>query len=324
MNKKEREKSFLRNGGILLEDLIASSNGKCNLIRNFYAEVLITATNNFHSTHIMQQCPLLPQEGIIVYELNDHLEHVTYLMYKGYLDDRQIIVKKFMSLSVEDDNVRNSDKAQSYAIRDIVIATQMSNHNNVLKLLGCCLEFPIPALVHEYAANGALNDKGGFGADEEFLPWKLRMRIAKQLANSLTYLHTALLRPVIHRDIRPSSIFLDRNFVPKLSNFSVSITIPPHQPYTSNETDITSLYCDPEYLESSSATEKSDVYSFDMLLLIFSTGKSAKAISWERKPLINNYVGEHVLNEQVTEFVDPNILREEGGDGQAQQVKDFL
>ena len=50
-------------------------------------------------------------------------------------------------------------------IRDIVIATQMSNHKNVLKLLGCCLEFSVPAFVHEYAANGPLDD-------HLLLPWK--------------------------------------------------------------------------------------------------------------------------------------------------------
>jgi hypothetical protein len=36
-------------------------------------------------------------------------------------------------------------------------------------------------------------------------------------------------------------------------------------------------------------------------------------------------VGDHVPNEQViAEIMDPNILREEGADGQAQQVKAFL
>jgi serine/threonine protein kinase len=169
----------LRNGGILLEDLIASSNGKCNPIRNFSAEEIITATNNFDSTHIMQKSDqLLSYFGFRNY--------VHYVMYKGYLDDRPIIVKQFTRLFSDEDMVRSG-------IRDIVIGTQMSNHKNFLKLLGCCLEFPIPALVHEYAANGALDDKGGFGANEEFLPWKIRLRIAKQLANALTYLHTTLL-----------------------------------------------------------------------------------------------------------------------------------
>jgi serine/threonine protein kinase len=311
MNKKEeREKSFFRNGGILLEDLIASSNGKCNPIRNCSAEEIITATNNFDSTHIMQKSELLSYLGFHNY--------VDYVMYKGYLDDRPIIVKQFRSL------LSFEDKARSLAIRDMVIATQMSNHKNVLKLLGCCLEFPIPALVHEYAANGALNEEGSFGAHKEFLPWKIRLRIAKQLANALTYLHTALLRPVIHRNIRPSSIFLDHNFVPKLCNFSVSITIPPHESHARDDLNILSEYSDPEYLKSGSFTEKSDVYSFGMLLLVFLTGKSAYDIYWGEKSLIKNYVGEHVLNEQVTEFVDPNILSEKGGDRQAQQVKAFF
>lgn len=87
-----------------------------------------------------------------------------------------------------------------------IITTQMSSHKNVLKLLGCCLEFPVPVLVHEFAKNGALNDQGGFG-DNEILSWKTRLRIAKKLANAITYLHTALCRSVIHRDIRPSCVF---------------------------------------------------------------------------------------------------------------------
>ncbi|XP_059448084.1 non-functional pseudokinase ZED1-like [Corylus avellana] len=307
--EEEREKSFLRNGGILLKDLIASSNGKCNPIRNFSAEELITATNNFDSSHIMQTCTLFPEKWLGGSEY-EFLE-VTYLMYKGYLDGRPIIVKKFTSENLEE------YKPLSQAIRDIVIGTQMSNHNNVLKLLGCCLEFPIPVLVHEYATNGALNDKGGFGADKEFLPWKIRLRIAKQLANALTYLHTALLRPVIHRDLRPSAIFLDHNFVPKLCNFSISITIPPGESHARDDTIIQPTYCDPEYFESGSMNEKSDVYSFGIVLLIFLTGKKATGFVWTTEF--------HASNEHVTtEIVDPNILREEGGDGQAQQVEAFL
>uniref|UniRef100_A0A7N2MYC8 Protein kinase domain-containing protein n=1 Tax=Quercus lobata TaxID=97700 RepID=A0A7N2MYC8_QUELO len=135
---------------------------------------------------------------------------------QGCLDDRPIIVKKFIGLVGE-------DELRSLAIRDMVITTQMSKHKNVLKLLGYCLEFPIPVLVLEKAKNGALNDQGGFGANE-YLPWKIRVQVAKELANGHTYLHTALSRPIIHRDIRPNSVFLDHDFVPKFSNFSLTIT----------------------------------------------------------------------------------------------------
>ncbi|XP_059446346.1 serine/threonine-protein kinase ZRK1-like [Corylus avellana] len=245
-------------------------------------------------------------------ELDKQVDSLTCCIYKGYLDDRPIIVKKFKSLT------RGEDEVRSHAIRDIVIATQMSNHKNVLKLLGCCLEFPVPALVHEYAAHGPLND-------HEFLPWKIRLRIAKELAHALRYLHTALSRPVIHRDIGSHSIFLDQDFVPKFSNFSISITIPPHQSHASDGRKYTSVYSDPEYMESGSVTEKSDVYSFGVLLLNFITGKKDESDVWSRKyQTLVRYVKDHVVNKRGTKIVDPNILREGGGDGQAQQVEAFL
>ena len=115
--KEEREKSFLRNGGILLEDLIASSNGKCNPIRNFSAEELIKATDNFHSSHSMCISELLPDvrnKFLLVDELDmrDELDErddkevgsLTCHMYKGSLDDRPIIVKRFPSLTREEDD----------------------------------------------------------------------------------------------------------------------------------------------------------------------------------------------------------------------------
>ena len=207
MRKEEQDadrSSFLINGNKLLEDLIAASDGKSNPIRNYSADELIKATNNFDASCIMQECRI-------------------YKMFRGVLDGRSIIIKKFLTLTW-----LNEDAVRSLAIRDIVISTQMSNHNNVLKLLGCCLEFPIPALVHEYATVGVLNDQGGFGANG-YLTWKARLGIAKQLANTLTYLHTAFPRPIILRDLNPilrdlnpSCIYLGHDYLIMFPNSHTS------------------------------------------------------------------------------------------------------
>ena len=163
-------------------------------------------------------------------------------------------------------------EARDEAIRNIVISVQMSTHKNVLKLLGCCLEFPLPVLVHEYAAQGVLNKKGGLG-DDEALPWKTRIRIAKQIANAIAYLHTAFPRPIIHRDLRPDCILLDEDFVPKLCDFSYSITIPPKQSHVNDMVKGTVGYLDPVYVKSANISEKTDVYSFGVILLVFLTGQ---------------------------------------------------
>ncbi|KAB1207381.1 Wall-associated receptor kinase-like 1 [Morella rubra] len=302
--RMETDTSFLINGSMLLEDLIASSNGKCNPIRNFTADELIRATNNWDPRHVVQKCPLLPTWRPIFDELEFfHVDRVSVSVscdiYWGCLDDRRVLVKKFTGVS-------SKDEVRSLVIRDIIIATQMSNHKNVLKLIGCCVQFPVPVLVHEYASNGPLNDQGGFGADE-YLPWKTRLRIAKELANALTYLHSALRRPVVHRDVRPSCILLDHNLVPKLCNFALSITIPPNQSHASDDVKQTFGYTCLEDLVSGFVTEKSDVYSFGVLLLVFLTD-----------------VRYHVRSGAQSRIMDPKIVSEEGGEGQARQLKDFL
>ncbi|BBN68724.1 Protein kinase superfamily protein [Prunus dulcis] len=74
----------------------------------------------------------------------------------------------------------------------------------------------------------------GFSANES-LPWKTRVRIAKRLANALTYPHTAFPKPIIHRDLTPRCIFLDHDFVAKLCNFSLSKTIRPMQSHADED-----------------------------------------------------------------------------------------
>ncbi|KAL6219064.1 hypothetical protein ACLB2K_012270 [Fragaria x ananassa] len=238
----EKEAS-LQNGSMLLEDLIASCDGKALPIRHYSAQELIGATNNFDRINLVAQ-------------------YGYYSAFRGFLENRSVIIKK----------MKNRDGA----IRDIIISMQMSTHKNVSKLLGCCLEFPVPALVHEYAPKGVLSSRGGYGDnDNESLPWKTRLCIAKQVANTITYLHTAFLRPIIHRDLKPECIFLDNDFAPKLCDFSLSVTIPPEQSHVEDVLTGTYGFLDPEYLVSSQFTEKTYVYSFGVILLILFTGESA-------------------------------------------------
>ncbi|XP_034229546.1 non-functional pseudokinase ZED1-like [Prunus dulcis] len=312
-NKKERDRSFLDNGSILLEDLIASCDGKSNPIRCYSAADLIRATNNFDPSRIIQDCSA-PE-----YKFH-HSIHVYggYKMFRGLLDGRSIIIKKFMA---------TGDEARSMAIRDIIILMQMSNHKNVLKLLGCCLEIPIPALVHEYAIEGVLNDQGGLRTTENqsSLPWKTRLRIAIQLASAITYLHTAFPRPIIHRALKPSSIFLDHDYAPKLSNFGLSITIPPMKSHADDEVKGTFGFLDPSYMKSGYILEKSDVYSFGVLLLVFLTGqKAVDAYEAGEYQSIIAYVKASDIG-QIQTIADPKILGEVGGDEQARRhLHDFL
>ncbi|KAL5576135.1 hypothetical protein UlMin_017834, partial [Ulmus minor] len=131
-----------------------------------------------------------------------------YKLYKGNHEDREIAVKMF-----------NGGYLKEIA-NEAAIASRMSCHNNVLKLLGCCLETEWPILVFEYPKMGNLADCINRTDLDLPLALELRLRIAMKVANAVAYLHHGLSKKFIHGDIKSSNIFLDQNFEPKLDVYA--------------------------------------------------------------------------------------------------------
>ena len=81
----------------------------------------------------------------------------------------------------------------------------MSAHNNVLKPIGCCLETQSPILVYEFAANGTLANRiyvfSVTQQQHQPMMWARRLKIAREIAHAISYLHTAFSRPIIHMTI---------------------------------------------------------------------------------------------------------------------------
>ena len=155
----------------------------------------------------------------------------------------------------------------------------MSVHKNALKLLGCCLETRIPILVYEFISGGSLIDRKV--SLENPLSGRSRLRIAYDTANVIAYLHTAFPRCVIHTDIKPSSFFLDQDCAAKLSDFSLSITLPEGEVQVEDEIHGTFGYVAPKTLTSGVYIQKNDVFSFGILLLELLIGKKAYCLMHE-------------------------------------------
>ena len=85
------------------------------------------------------------------------------------------------------------------SISNGIAAAQVSGHKNALKLLGCCLQTPNPTLVFEFPMNGNLDYQ--LTSNPTCLPWKVRLKIANEIASVITYLHIVFPKPIIHRDI---------------------------------------------------------------------------------------------------------------------------
>jgi serine/threonine protein kinase len=293
-SKEERKKAFLKNGGVLLEKLVAACDGKPIPIRSFSYEELRRATNNYD-----QRCVLQVNRW--------------YTWYKGSVNGRIVSIKKYE----EDLTFPNS-------FTDIAMAAKMSSHKNVLRLVGCCLETRLPTLVFEFSDNGFLSDRlyqcdiHGYPREHHPMSWQIRLKIAREIAHAIAYIHTAFSRPIIHRDIKPGNIFLDQHNVPKLADFSLTIQIPEGESHVEDEVFGSNGFLCPNYLATSRATEKTDVYSFGMLLLVLSTGQRSyiPQPTTHEDGLIN-----YIRNCTISEMVDPAILAEEGGASVEQQLQ---
>ncbi|CAH8263577.1 unnamed protein product [Arabidopsis lyrata] len=251
--KQRRKQWFLDNGSIFLKELIAGCNGQTNPIRSFSSDQILKATNHFDPSLYVT-------------------EDLYYTCFKGTIEDRSYIIKRF-----PEEKVRGDGDGVRAVYNDIVISARVTNHTNFLKLLGCCLEFPFPVLVFENAVNGALGHQGGIGSkDRTFLPWDIRLKIAKEIANAVTYLHTAFPRIIVHRNITPMSVFLDENWTAKLSDFSLSLTLPEGKSQMEDLVMGWPGYLDPSYFHTSIVTEYADVYSFGIFMMVLLIGRPGK------------------------------------------------
>jgi serine/threonine protein kinase len=159
-------------------------------------------------------------------------------------------------------------------VQEIIILSQL-NHRNVARLLGCCLEVEVPILVYEYIPNGTLfqfiHDNHGRAA----VSLEDRLRIAQESAEALEYLHLSINHPTVHGDVKSLNILLDDKFMAKVTDFGASRILPKDEVQLMTMVQGTLGYLDPEYLQERKLTEKSEVYSFGVVLLELITRKTA-------------------------------------------------
>ncbi|KAL3366059.1 hypothetical protein AABB24_010951 [Solanum stoloniferum] len=195
--RKKEYDCYLQNGSCVLEEFLALCDGNCRIpIRYFTAIEIDRAIKHTKSK----------------------MELSNVYMVTGSLDNRLVLVR---FNNCEFNNIH----------RDIAITAQMSHLKNVLRLVGCCLEFEEPVMVYEYVEGISLSDllfKKGNINKKSSLSWGNRLRISNKVASAIVFLHTEFTTPIIHRDLKAQNVIIDeKSGVAKIVDFSLSISLPP-------------------------------------------------------------------------------------------------
>lgn len=146
------------------------------------------------------------------------------------------------------------------------------HHKHLVSLVGYCISGAQRMLVYEFVPNNTL-EFHLHGKGRPTMDWPTRLRIALGSAKGLAYLHEDCHPKIIHRDIKAANILLDFKFEAKVADFGLAKLASDFNTHVSTRVMGTFGYLAPEYAASGKLTDKSDVFSFGIMLLELITGR---------------------------------------------------
>ncbi|AEE28610.1 putative proline-rich receptor-like protein kinase PERK11 RLK-Pelle-PERK-1 family [Arabidopsis thaliana] len=223
-------------------------------------------------------------------------------VYKGILfEGKPVAIKQLKSVSAEG---YREFKAEVEIISRV-------HHRHLVSLVGYCISEQHRFLIYEFVPNNTL-DYHLHGKNLPVLEWSRRVRIAIGAAKGLAYLHEDCHPKIIHRDIKSSNILLDDEFEAQVADFGLARLNDTAQSHISTRVMGTFGYLAPEYASSGKLTDRSDVFSFGVVLLELITGRKPvdtsqplgeeSLVEWARPRLI-----EAIEKGDISEVVDPRL-----------------
>ncbi|KAL3684368.1 hypothetical protein R1sor_002390 [Riccia sorocarpa] len=184
-------------------------------------------------------------------------------VYKAVLSDGSVVAVK--KLFPTEQNLADF-------LKEMVLITGIK-HRHLVQLKGCCVRDKQRMLVYEYAENNNLAE-ALWGKDRGFdLSWTQRLNICVGIARGLSYLHEELQPKIIHRDIKPQNILLDKDLKAKIADFGLARPVVEDTTQMATHVGGTLGYFSPEYATLGMFTEKLDVYSYGVLVLEIVSGR---------------------------------------------------
>ncbi|KAL5772196.1 hypothetical protein ACOSQ2_012120 [Xanthoceras sorbifolium] len=220
-------------------------------------------------------------------------------VYRGKFLDGMIIAVKVFNLQV--------DRA-SKSFDDECEVMSKIRHRNLVKIISSCSNIDFKALVLEYMPNGSLET--WLYSHNYCLDTLQRLNIMIDVASALEYLHHDHATPIVHCDLKPSNVLLDKDMVAHVGDFGIAKLLGEGDSMRQTNTLATIGYMAPEYGSEGIVSVTGDVYSFGILMMETFTRKKPTDNMFEGGISLKWWVKE-ALPDSITEIADANLLGEE-------------
>ncbi|GAB2265728.1 hypothetical protein Dimus_000766 [Dionaea muscipula] len=186
-------------------------------------------------------------------------------VYHGLWFGSDVAVKVFNKLEHTEDVIRS--------FKQEVSVMKRLRHPNTLLFMGAVTSAEHLCIVTEFLPRGSLFHL--LQRNTSKLDWRRRIHMALDVARGMNYLHHCN-PPVVHRDLKSSNLLVDKNWTVKVADFGLSRI--KHETFLTTKTGKgTPQWMAPEVLRNEPSDEKSDIYSFGVVLWELATHK----IPWE-------------------------------------------
>ncbi|XP_074271835.1 putative receptor-like protein kinase At5g20050 [Silene latifolia] len=185
-------------------------------------------------------------------------------VFRGILGDGTCIAVK---------RIDGQDQRGEKEFLSEVAAIGSVQHINLVRLYGYCVVPSGPRfLVYEFIQKGSLDgwifsQRHSRTRPKGCLPWHLRYNVAIDVAKALTYLHRDCRSRILHLDVKPENILIDDEYRAVVTDFGLSKLMGRDESKILTNLRGTKGYLAPEWILEKGISEKSDVYSYGMVLL---------------------------------------------------------
>lgn len=148
-------------------------------------------------------------------------------------------------------------------LREVAIMKRL-RHPNIVLFMGAVTQPPNLSIVTEYLSRGSLYRLLHKPGVREMLDERRRLNMAYDVAKGMNYLHRRN-PPIVHRDLKSPNLLVDKKYTVKVCDFGLS-RLKANTFLSSKSAAGTPEWMAPEVLRDEPSNEKSDIYSFGVIL----------------------------------------------------------